>query len=77
MWRSAVLPVLSICAALAVSALILALAGYDLGAAYGAQGKLDEAIAAWQTAVRLDPDSAAGRMARANIEIARAARIAR
>jgi tetratricopeptide (TPR) repeat protein len=48
----------------------------NLGAVYGAQGKYAEAIAAWQSAARLAPDSEAGRMALANIEIARS-RLAR
>ncbi len=36
LWRNLVLPVLSILAALAVGALVLVLAGYDAGKAYGA-----------------------------------------
>lgn len=36
LWRSALVPVLSIVAALAVGALVLALAGYNVGSAYGA-----------------------------------------
>lgn len=36
LWRNLALPVLSIVAALAVGALILMLAGYDVGSAYGA-----------------------------------------
>ncbi len=44
----------------------------NLGAAYGAQGNYSDAIAAWQSDVRLDPNSPAGRTAQANLEIARA-----
>ena len=44
----------------------------NLGSAYAAEGKNDEAMAAWTRAVRSDANGAAGRAARANLDTTRA-----